>query len=278
MINSEEAEKRLSKKNPALYKMLAADNLVGKNSATDEDFEEDDKEIAYWEKKLGLNKKKKKKLGKEFEDDGLLDVLGNADNANNEMDDIEYLKQKRTKQAQLKEQKGLEENAERAVDQLFEDFPSDEDDDDMDASVDEDMSDIFDEQESGEEEEVSDALEDEQESDEEQDDDDDDEEEEEEEEEEGDEESEKEEQVLVKEPPKSSVLTKYVPPHLRKPVSTGKSEQQLRLQKQLQGQLNRLSELNIESILVEIEKCYGTYPRHGMFIYELYIKQLSNLT
>ncbi|CEG82057.1 hypothetical protein RMATCC62417_16184 [Rhizopus microsporus] len=85
VANSEEAEKRLSKKNPALYKMLAADNLVGKNSTADEDFEEDDKEIAYWEKKLGLNKKKKKKLGKEFEDDGLLDVLGNADNANNEI-------------------------------------------------------------------------------------------------------------------------------------------------------------------------------------------------
>lgn len=258
--------------------MLAADNLVGKNSTADEDFEEDDKEIAYWEKKLGLNKKKKKKLGKEFEDDGLLDVLGNANNANNEVDDIEYLKQKRTKQAQLKEQKGLEENAERAVDQLFEDFPSDEDDDDMDASVDEDMSDMLDdEQESGEEEEEEEeeVVSDEQESGEEEDDDEEDDEEE---EEEDDEESEKREQVLVKEPPKSSVLTKYVPPHLRKPVSTGKSEQQLRLQKQLQGQLNRLSELNIESILVEIEKCYGTYPRHGMFIYELYIKQLSNLT
>jgi nucleolar MIF4G domain-containing protein 1 len=68
---------------------------------------------------------------------------------------------------------------------------------------------------------------------------------------------------------KANVLTKYVPPHLRK-AATGKSELQLKLQKQLQGQLNRLSESNMESILLEIEKCYGTYPRHGKLLVQLY--------
>lgn len=75
------------------------------------------------------------------------------------------------------------------------------------------------------------------------------------------EESESEEESKP-EPTKASVLTKYVPPHLRKAATT-KSEIQIKLQKQLQGQLNRLSESNMESILLEIEKCYGTYARHG---------------
>jgi nucleolar MIF4G domain-containing protein 1 len=72
----------------------------------------------------------------------------------------------------------------------------------------------------------------------------------------------------VQEKPKANVLTKYVPPHLRK-AAAGKSELQLKLQKQLQGQLNRLSESNMESILLEIEKCYGTYSRHGNFVIQI---------
>jgi nucleolar MIF4G domain-containing protein 1 len=55
---------------------------------------------------------------------------------------------------------------------------------------------------------------------------------------------------------------KYVPPHLRGTATT-KSEQQIRLQRALQGFLNKLSESNLESILLEIEKCYSNYPRHG---------------
>ena len=75
-------------------------------------------------------------------------------------------------------------------------------------------------------------------------------------------ESSEEEEEVVEQKPASNVLSKYVPPHLRKTATT-KSEMQLKLHKQLQGQLNRLSESNMESILLEIEKCYGTYPRHG---------------
>ncbi|ORX58919.1 ARM repeat-containing protein, partial [Hesseltinella vesiculosa] len=57
--------------------------------------------------------------------------------------------------------------------------------------------------------------------------------------------------------------SKYVPPHLRK-MATTKSEQQIRLQRQLQGLLNKLSESNMEMILVDIEKLYGVYPRHDV--------------
>lgn len=78
------------------------------------------------------------------------------------------------------------------------------------------------------------------------------------------EESEPETTTDKTEPSKASVVSKYVPPHLRKAATT-KSEIQIKLQKQLQGQLNRLSESNMESILLEIEKCYGQYPRHGTY-------------
>lgn len=57
-----------------------------------------------------------------------------------------------------------------------------------------------------------------------------------------------------------------MPPHLRKAATT-KSEQQIKLQRVLQGQLNRLNESNIDGILLEIEKCYGTYARHGKLLF-----------
>ncbi|KAJ3018240.1 suppressor of glycerol defect [Thoreauomyces humboldtii] len=54
---------------------------------------------------------------------------------------------------------------------------------------------------------------------------------------------------------------KYVPPHMRgQPAS--KSEQYLRLKRQMQGLLNRLSDANMESILNGIEECYRKHSRH----------------
>lgn len=64
----------------------------------------------------------------------------------------------------------------------------------------------------------------------------------------------------------ATTANKYVPPHLRKAATT-KSEQQIKLQRVLQGQLNRLNESNIDGILLEIEKCYGTYARHGKLLF-----------
>ncbi|KAG0248832.1 suppressor of glycerol defect [Mortierella polycephala] len=73
---------------------------------------------------------------------------------------------------------------------------------------------------------------------------------------------------------------KYVPPHLRaaaaaaaaaaaengaaalaKAIPRQNTEELLRLRRQLQGLLNKLSESNIESILMDIEALYRKYPR-----------------
>ncbi|GAN08931.1 mif4g ma4 domain-containing protein [Mucor ambiguus] len=259
--SSAEAMKRLEKSNPGLYKMLQSDNLIhnetGKVIADNGDFEQDDRDIAYWEKKLGLNKKKDKSLGKEFEEDGLLEVLGNIEGEEGENDDdLEYLRKKRQRQNDEKNKILMEEKAEEAMDDMFAGFESDEDDDDEADDQDMEMDGLLNESDSEDDEEAELIEEDDVDSDEmalKEDDE---------------EESDQEDDEAIEPPkatehPKSSVLTKYVPPHLRK-APAGKSEMQIKLHKQLMGQLNRLSESNMESILLEIEKCYGTYPRHDV--------------
>lgn len=271
--SSAEAMKRLEKSNPGLYKMLQSDNLIqtesGKAIVDNGDFEQDDRDIAYWEKKLGLNKKKDKSLGKEFEEDGLLEVLGGIEGEEGENDDdAEYLRKKRQRKIAEKKNNSMEEKAEEAMDDMFAGFESGEeeeeeeeendDDEDMDMDMDSLLGANDNEEESDDDDEEAELIdEDEVDSDELAI-----------EEEFDQEESDDEEITEASKPveqPKSNVLSKYVPPHLRK-APAGKSEMQIKLHKQLQGQLNRLSESNMESILLEIEKCYGTYPRHGKFI------------
>jgi nucleolar MIF4G domain-containing protein 1 len=271
--SSAEAMKRLEKSNPGLYKMLQSDNLIqtesGKVVVDDGDFEQDDRDIAYWEKKLGLNKKKDKSLGKEFEEDGLLEVLGEIEGEEGENDDdLEYLRKKRQRKTDQKKKNSMEEKAEEVMDDMFAGFESgeeeeeeEEEDTDNDEDVDMDMDGLLgendSEEESDDDEEAELIDEDDVDSDELAF------------EEKSDQEESNDEKITEvpksAEQPKSNVLSKYVPPHLRK-APAGKSEMQLKLHKQLQGQLNRLSESNMESILLEIEKCYGTYPRHGKFI------------
>ncbi|KAL9538476.1 hypothetical protein MBANPS3_010900 [Mucor bainieri] len=259
--SSAEAMKRLEKSNPGLYKMLQSDNLIhsetGKVIVDNGDFEQDDRDIAYWEKKLGLNKKKDKSLGKEFEEDGLLEVLGNIEGEDGENDDdLEYLRKKRQRQNDQKNKAAMEEKAEEAMDDMFAGFESNEDDEDVDDDEDLDMDGLLNESDSDDDDEAELINEDDVDSDEmalEED-----------EEEESDQEDDNvAQQPKAAEQPKSNVLSKYVPPHLRK-APAGKSEMQIKLHKQLMGQLNRLSESNMESILLEIEKCYGTYPRHDV--------------
>ncbi|KAI9330182.1 hypothetical protein BDR26DRAFT_1011420 [Obelidium mucronatum] len=56
---------------------------------------------------------------------------------------------------------------------------------------------------------------------------------------------------------------KYIPPRLR--VQTeNKSEQYMRLKRQIQGLLNRLSDSNIESIITGLEECYRNNSRHDV--------------
>ncbi|KAF9490462.1 ARM repeat-containing protein [Pleurotus eryngii] len=60
---------------------------------------------------------------------------------------------------------------------------------------------------------------------------------------------------------------KYIPPHLRNapaPVEDQPSEAQLRLQKQLKGLLNRVSEQNVISILDTIEGIYRDHRRNDV--------------
>jgi nucleolar MIF4G domain-containing protein 1 len=113
--SSAEAMQRLSKSNPGLYKLLQSDNLVEGKQVDNDEFADDDRDIAYWEKKLGLNKKKDKKLGKEFEEDGLLDVLGGIE-GEEAVDDQEYLRNKRLRQADQKKKANMEEKAEEVND------------------------------------------------------------------------------------------------------------------------------------------------------------------
>ncbi|KAF7316744.1 MIF4G/MA4-domain-containing protein [Mycena chlorophos] len=64
--------------------------------------------------------------------------------------------------------------------------------------------------------------------------------------------------------PKPSTGTAYVPPHLRKTQNEPDSELQLKLTRQLKGQLNRMTEQNIASILDSIEEIYRKNRRNDV--------------
>ena len=71
-------------------------------------------------------------------------------------------------------------------------------------------------------------------------------------------------------PPKQEVAGKYIPPHLRKKDNSSpaaqKSENFLKLQRQVRGIINRLSESNLETIFNQIEGLFQTNSRHGILI------------
>ncbi|KAI9010934.1 hypothetical protein CLU79DRAFT_839498 [Phycomyces nitens] len=262
IIDEKKALEKLSKTNPQLYALLDSENLLDNVDSSEKkgDFADDDRDIAYWEKKLKLGKNKS--LGKAFEDDGLLDILGGGNEESAQVfedDDKEYLRQKRAKAKHAQKVSKLEEEAEEAMDDMFADLDEsgteeeeeeeeDEDDDDeeidseedldldMDSNIDELESDNDEDEEEDNDDEDEKMLSDEQES------------------------TDKKE---VEETPAKPAATKYIPPHLRKAPNT-KSEQQIRLHRLLQGLFNKLSESNLESILAEIEKTYSNYPRNDV--------------
>ncbi|CAG8433011.1 6313_t:CDS:10 [Ambispora gerdemannii] len=57
---------------------------------------------------------------------------------------------------------------------------------------------------------------------------------------------------------------KYVPPHLRAGFNNDAKEELIKIQRQLQGLLNRLSEANIENIITNVENLYQRYRRHDV--------------
>ncbi|KAJ1664495.1 suppressor of glycerol defect [Coemansia sp. RSA 1646] len=59
-----------------------------------------------------------------------------------------------------------------------------------------------------------------------------------------------------------SKVGRYIPPSLRRQQAEAEDERVIAIRKVLQGQLNRLSETNIESIVVQTEALYTKYPRH----------------
>ncbi|EJD49082.1 hypothetical protein AURDEDRAFT_85439 [Auricularia subglabra TFB-10046 SS5] len=195
--------------------------------------EEDDK-IAYLEAKLGLDKKRKKKQGagysSAFAIDGLDDLLGDLDRIDGQLD--------------------LDDDASDADLDLGEDVSSEDDEDgealDSDVAMDE-----------GDEwQGIQDAS--------------------------GDEsasvQSDDDEEAPVLIPveetsatPKPSAAAesqgRYIPPALRKQqqlAESAPSEGALKLQRQLKGLLNRMSEQNIASVLADFEEAYRKHRRHDV--------------
>ncbi|KIY02695.1 uncharacterized protein Z520_01160 [Fonsecaea multimorphosa CBS 102226] len=207
---------------------------------------QDDAEVAALERKLGL---KKRKVSKSLVDDGLDDLLDGLD------EEDRGVKRKSESQVWLdrKRRKADVQAGESAEDEFGLDDQSDDDDDlngeqgESDDSLDEDPEES-EEQESDEDaslrsEDSFEGFE-------------------------SDEDLSDVQPQRVREnpyvPPVSQAPAgKYVPPSLRKAqISEGPSLE--RLKRQLQGQLNKLSEANLVSILGEMEKIYQSNPRQDV--------------
>lgn len=239
---------------------------------------EDDKEIADLEKKLGL-KKGRKSLPKSFEEDGLLDLLEGLPGVDEETSEkrkrkseadewlaakrrkAEEAAKKQTKETELEQEEEEEEDSELdeeddGLDDLLEGLGSDDEDDE--GAEDEDMSEgDFDEDEedvSGEDEGDDtfggfDEDEDEEESDE-------------------DEETEQKPPERVREnpyvaPTTGQTVAKYVPPSKRAEAGSD-AELVARIRRQTQGLINRMTESNLLSIIMDFEKLYRDNPRQHL--------------
>ncbi|CAF1396808.1 unnamed protein product [Adineta ricciae] len=71
---------------------------------------------------------------------------------------------------------------------------------------------------------------------------------------------------------KSNSSSTYIPPALRQKLNSSEENSLIELKRRLQGQLNRLSEKNLSSILIEIETLYRSQSRASMntSLYQLY--------
>ncbi|EGD94428.1 nuclear protein [Trichophyton tonsurans CBS 112818] len=216
--------------------------------AVREKLEEDDREIARLEKALGM--KGKKKLPKSFEEDGLAEILGDLGGYDSETD-LKRCKQDGDEWLQSKRRKAQAHAQAQADMSLDEDSDSNGDGFDMDSGgyeTDEDDEDLLDELEEDDESSEEGSMD----------------------EFEGfDDEPEQPPKRIKENPyvapvaPSSKGQPKYIPPSLRAAAAT-ESEALIRVRRQLQGQLNKLSEANLISILSEIEKIYQDHPRKNV--------------
>lgn len=208
---------------------------------------QDDAEIAALEKRLG-GKKKSQSSDLDLDlDDGLDYLLAGLERdegrgSKRKSEEDEWLERKRRKAA------GIRDNQDES-DGGSEDMIDIDDDDDEDDEDDEDLlgQDFSDEDNGDSEEGGFDGFESEEESG-----------------------PEPRPAKKVRENPYVAPVTstspstaKYVPPSLRKAQAT-EGESIERLKRQLQGQLNKLSEANLISILGETEKIYQTNPRQDV--------------
>ncbi|KAL4926861.1 uncharacterized protein BDV17DRAFT_299427 [Aspergillus undulatus] len=198
------------------------------SKAVQDKLEQDDAEIAALEKKLGL---KKGKTSKAFAEDGLDDLLGDLDdgsadeNRKRKREEDEWLLNKRRKAQGLPVEEAEESDSEEMSDEDLAEF-DDDDDEDVDGLEDDE------EDEESEEEQPAPKK--------------------------------KENPYVAPVPTKpESHPGKYIPPSLRA-ASNSESESLTRLRRQAQGQLNKLSEANLVSILAEFEKLYREYPRQNV--------------
>ncbi|KAK4068468.1 uncharacterized protein Triagg1_7407 [Trichoderma aggressivum f. europaeum] len=195
----------------------------GLSSAVREKLAQDDKEIEEFEKKLRI-KKGASSLPKAFRDDGLDEILGDVGSDSETMQADETSKRKRHYDDWLasKRRKAMPEAASASLGDLGESEGS-EDEDAFDFSDDE-----FENQD--EEDDTS-----------------------------------RQPKTKVKEnpyvaPATGAVVAKYIPPSLRK-AAISDSEAKMRLQKQIQGLVNRLTEANILGIVKSIEELYQNNAR-----------------
>ncbi|KAG9667500.1 hypothetical protein KCU99_g8909, partial [Aureobasidium melanogenum] len=238
---------------------------------------QDDAEIAALEKKLGI---KSTKRSKAFADDGLEDLLEGLDDDEEEdgpkrkrSDDDDWLRQKRRKVSQAAaavadepseddeeeedEDMSGDEDEFDGLDDIMDGLGESDEDGDLDVLEEGDGDDMDEDGEDGSDEDMLDE-----------DDGDDMDEEKFEDFDEDDEESEeeapaprvRENPYVAPVPAGAAPVQKYVPPSLRgAPLSD--TEALARLRRQIQGQLNRLSEANLLSILQTIEGIYQNNPR-----------------
>ncbi|KAJ1565121.1 suppressor of glycerol defect, partial [Nowakowskiella sp. JEL0078] len=258
--------KKLSQSNPAFVKLLQSDNLISiEHNLGATMFEEDDKEIARYAKLLGI--KSKSGAGKimretgfdEFDDLLKFSILDNEYNdiptsLDNDVNfgNVMYLPKIKLNEKDDEENESEEpdDDIEMDIDTDDLDFIDDErgNEDIVDEGVSEDkiFSDHFDMSK------VSDELEDSQSS-------------------EAVSEVDNEDysqQKISKETKiiESTTAGKYIPPHLRKQLESEspKSETYMRLKRQLQGLLNRLSDANMESIVNSVDELFRKNSRHDM--------------
>lgn len=229
--------------------------------------EQDEEEIDYYSRMLGMKDKRGKMPKSEEEEDdddldGLLDGLdldfgdgyNNLDDDDSDGEDIPDLvdehgkspsSAKKAKKDVEDESNGLPFSSDDEIDS--DDFDSDVDlegleDDDEDDADDDDMDDIDDEDDNDDDDENdddSDILED------------------------------SEDEAPKRENPYVAPVSagKYIPPAARKRLEAAgnvQSEELTRLRRLVKGPLNRLTEANIASIVQEIDRLYLHHPRHHL--------------